>query len=241
MTTPRTRCVVYRRVSTDEQAASGLGLDAQLEAATAYANRLGLEVAGVYTDAGVSGGAPLDSCYALLCALDALEPGDRLVVAKRDRLGRDALRCATIERLVNRAGATVESAAGEGNGDGPADLLMRRMVDAFAEYERQLISARTRAAMRAKRARGESTGNPPFGYVARPDGKLAPLTGEIDVARAAVEARERGLSTRRIAVELTERGWRSRNGGAISHTAVQRMLNFAREHDSTPGAREARA
>jgi hypothetical protein len=88
--------------------------------------------------------------------------------------------------------------------------------------------ALTAVALRAKRARGECTGNAPFGYVTRPDGRLAPRASEIDVARAAVEARERGLSTRQIAADLTERGWRSRNGGPISHTAVQRMLNFAR-------------
>jgi hypothetical protein len=89
-------------------------------------------------------------------------------------------------------------------------------------------SALTAEALRAKRARGECAGNAPFGYVARPDGRLAPLTGEIEVARAAVEARERGLSTRQIAADLTERGWRTRNGGPISQSGVQRMLNFAR-------------
>ena len=222
--------IAYLRVSTREQAESGLGLEAQREACVRAAAAMGEELddAAIYVDAGVSGGEELDRCPALLAALDALEAGGVLMVAKRDRLGRDAYRLALIERLAARAGAQVVSADGTGNGDDPAAMLMRRMVDAFAEYERQLISARTRAALRAKRARGECAGNAPFGYVARPDGRLTPLTGEIEVARAAVEARERGLSTRRIAVELTERGWRSRNGGPISHTAVQRMLNFAR-------------
>ena len=50
----------------------------------------------------------------------------------------------------------LQSAAGEGTDtDGPTDILMRRIVDAFGEYERLIIKARTKAALRSRRA-GES-------------------------------------------------------------------------------------
>ena len=79
-----------------------------------------------------------------------------LLVAKRDRLGRDVIAVAMIERLIAKRGARVVSAAGEGtDSDDPSALLMRRLIDSFAEYERALIAARTRAALAAKRRRGE--------------------------------------------------------------------------------------
>jgi DNA invertase Pin-like site-specific DNA recombinase len=88
-----------------------------------------------------------------------LKPGDSLLVAKRDRLGRDPIVVAMIESAVVRKGARIVSAAGEGTeGDEPSHVLMRHLIDAFAEYERLIIVARTKAALQAKKARGERVG-----------------------------------------------------------------------------------
>src|SRR5437764_1306819 len=94
-------------------------------------------------------------------------PGsDLLLVAKRDRLGRDVIEVAMIERLITKRGARIVSAAGEGTeNDDPSGILMRRLIDSFAEYERLIIRARTRAALAAKRRRGERISRfAPFGY-----------------------------------------------------------------------------
>ena len=118
----------------------------------------------------LSGGLPLAKRTTLLDALAALARGDVLLVAKRDRLSRgDMMTTAMIEAAVKRAGARIVSAAGEGTeSDDPASVLMRRIVDAFGEYERLLIKARTRAALKAKKARGERYGQVPYG---RPPGR----------------------------------------------------------------------
>src|SRR5687768_16883666 len=109
-----TRGVGYLRVSTSEQANSGLGLEAQRAAIEDTASRLALELQDVFTDAGVSGGLPLARRPGLLAALDSLRKGDTLIIGKRDRLGRDVLNVAMFERLVERKGARIVSAAGEG-------------------------------------------------------------------------------------------------------------------------------
>ena len=159
--TPSMTTLAYLRVSTDQQTDSGAGLEAQYEACRKAAG----ELAGVYRDAGVSGSTGLDKRPALLEAIGVLNPGDVLLVAKRDRLGRDPLVVAMIESAVQRKGARIMSAAGEGTGsDSPSDILMRRIIDAFAEYERLIIGARTKAALRAKKARGERVGGIPYGY-----------------------------------------------------------------------------
>src|SRR5262245_31428762 len=110
------RAIGYLRVSTESQADSGLGLEAQRAAIDAAAMRLGLPLVQTFTDT-VSGGLALEYRPALVAALDAIRAGDVLLVAKRDRLGRDVLNVAMIERLVERRAARVYSAAGEGTED----------------------------------------------------------------------------------------------------------------------------
>src|ERR1019366_5979320 len=87
-----------------------------------------------------------------------------LVVAKRDRIARDVVLTAGVEREAGRLGARVTSAAGEGNGSSPADGFMRTVIDGAAEYERALIRARTKAALAAKKAKGECVGQVPYGF-----------------------------------------------------------------------------
>jgi DNA invertase Pin-like site-specific DNA recombinase len=172
------RIFAYLRVSTGEQAESGAGLKAQEDACQRWATRGGAGLAGEYRDEGVSGTAPLEARQGLLAALGKLKAGDVLLVAKRDRLARDPIVLAMIEAAVARRKARIVSAAGEGTeGDGPSDVLMRRIVDAFAEYERLVIRARTKAALVAKKARRERTGSSsPFPKSSKPSSSLASST-----------------------------------------------------------------
>ena len=157
------RAIGYKRVSDDKQAESGADLAAQEDAIRACARRLGLDLVAVFAteDEGVSSVDPLDKRPELLDAIAAPGRGDVLIVAKRDRLGRDPIIVAMIEAAVARRGARIVSAAGEGTEtDGPTDVLMRRIVDAFAEYARLIIRARTKAALGAKRQRPIDTRGP---------------------------------------------------------------------------------
>src|SRR5690242_17976887 len=104
------RALAYLRVSTDKQADSGLGLDAQRASVTAAAARLKLAITSVFIDAGVSGALALADRPVLMEAVTALKRGDVLLVAKRDRLGRDVIEVAMIERLIGKRGARVVSA-----------------------------------------------------------------------------------------------------------------------------------
>lgn len=220
------RAVAYIRVSTDDQA---LGPDAQRAAIAAWAAREGMDLVAEHVDLGVSGAAELDKRPGLVAALDALEAGDVLVVAKRDRLARDTMAAAMIERLVERAGARIDSADGVGNGDSPEATLLRRMVEAFAAYELQVIRARTRSALAVKRGRGEFTGGQtPVGTRLAADGlHLEADPDEAELVRLVLEARKGGLSFRAIAAELDRQGFRTRKGGKVSFTQVARICDRA--------------
>jgi DNA invertase Pin-like site-specific DNA recombinase len=215
--------VAYIRVSTDDQK---LGPDAQRAAILAWAGREGVEIVGWHTDHGVSGAAPLDRRPGLMAALAGVGKTTDLVVAKTDRLARDVMLAAMVERMVERAGGRVLSADGVGNGGGPEAALMRSMVHAFAQYERALIAGRTRVALAAKAAKGERVGAVPVGYTVADDGRtLERDTGaEGALVAAVIDAHARGLSLRAIAVELAAAGHTTRAGGAVQPTQVRRIL-----------------
>jgi site-specific DNA recombinase len=222
------RAAIYTRVSTEEQAESGAGLAAQADASMACAGRLGADVLGVFSDEGVSGSVGLEKRPALLEAISALRKGDVLIVAKRDRIGRlDPMAMAMIQRAVERRGARIVSAAGEGtSSDDPSEVLMRRMIDAFSEYERLVIGARTSSAMQAKKRRGERVGSVPFGKRLGPDGRLEDDPAEQEVIGLGGELKTEGLSVRAIAAELNRRQIPSR-GNRWHATTIQRLLKAA--------------
>ena len=216
------RAYGYLRVSTDAQADSGLGLEAQRSAITAAAARLGLDLGDVFTDAGVSGALELEDRPGLFAAVNALKRGDTLLVAKRDRLGRDVVAVAMLERLTARKGARIISAAGEGTeGTDAASMLQRRILDAFGEYERLIIGQRTKAALKAKRDRGERAGNIPFGYSLNADGRtLDANADEQHVIGLLRELKAAGYTLRQIADELNRQGFTTRRGTAWRHQYV---------------------
>lgn len=217
------RAIGYLRVSTDEQRVSGLGLEAQRSSLAAAAKRLGLELAQVHADEGLSGSLPPAQRPGLMAALVALGKGDVLLVAKRDRLARDVLEVGLLERELRRKRARVVSAAGEGTeSDDPSSLLQRGIVDLFAEHERQMIRARTKAALRAKRARGERAGALPFGFALGADGKLVDVPEEQVALLLMKTHRLAGESLRAIARLLTERGYRPR--GRAWHASSVRSI-----------------
>lgn len=216
--------VASLRVSTDEQR---LGPEAQRAAIEAWAGREGVRVAAWFTDDGVSGGSDLVDRPGLMAAIAALSEhrAGILVVAKRDRLARDVYVALTLERVVAAAGARVACADGVANGDTPADAFLRTILDGAAAYERALIRARTKAALQAKKARGERVGMVPFGYVLAPDGKtVLESAADQQVIRLVADLRKRGHSIRRIVVECVQAGITARTGRPMSKTQVERLL-----------------
>ena len=218
------KAVGYLRVSTEEQA---LGPEAQREALKRWCASHGVELVDVHVDQGVSGGTPLDKRPALLAAVEVLETHGAgvLLVAKRDRLARDIIVAAMVERLAERVGARIVSAAGEGNGEGPEAMLMRGVVDLFAQYERAIIKHRTRAALSVKRARGERTGSIPYGFQLSGDGhSLEPCPAEERVISMIQDLRAEGETLQAITDRLNRDEVPAR-GRRWHLTTVARILN----------------
>jgi DNA invertase Pin-like site-specific DNA recombinase len=220
--------VVYLRVSTDQQVASGLGIEAQREVCLRYiASSPSQSVE--FIDEGFSGSLELDKRPALLEAISVLEKGDVLVIAKRDRIGRDPIVNAMIERAVERKKARLVSASGDvSDSNDPTSILMKRMVDAFAEYERLIIGARTKAALQVKKKKGERVGHIPFGLCLSGDGiHLEKNEVESQILEQIRSLRMQGLSLREIAVEMNLREAFNRGGNVWNHVSILRVMKNA--------------
>ena len=215
------RAIAYLRCSTDRQ---DLSPDAQREAILSWADREGVEVVEWFEDRGC-GGDPVDKRPVLLAAVESLSPQGAgiLAVARLDRLARDVLATALIERLCERHGARVCAADGVGNGDTPEAQLMRNMVAAFAMYERALIRSRTKAALAVKKARGERVGGIPYGYRDE-DGQLVEDEHEQTAVELARKLRAEGKSLRGVGAGLEEAGFRPRSGKQWHVAVISRLV-----------------
>ncbi len=213
----------YVRVSTDAQGESGAGLDAQRAAIAAYVAKAGLDLVAVHEDAGVSGAAGIEDRPGLIAAVAQLRKGDTLIVAKRCRLGREAMAVLMIEKAVAKRGGTISSADGVGNGSDPSAKFMAAIIDAAAAYERNLIKCRTKAALAAKRSKGERTGQVPFGWRDE-DGILVAVPAEQEVLVRIHECRAAGLSLRAIAGILMAEGITTKEGKGTWHASTIKSI-----------------
>lgn len=137
----------YARVSTDEQC-----LDLQLTA---------LRLAGcdkIFTDHGISG--TRQDRPGLSQALAGLAPGDTLVVWRLDRLGRSLSHLLTLINDFRALGVHFASLTELIDTGTPTGMFTFHMIAALAEFERALISERTRAGVAAARERGKRLGRP---------------------------------------------------------------------------------
>lgn len=215
--------IIYLRVSTDQQVSSGLGLEAQRQICLKLVPN-GSQVLE-YCDEGYSGALEMEKRPALLSALNILSKDDILLIAKRDRIGRDPIVNAMIERAVERKKARLVSASGDVRDDNdPSSILMRRMVDAFAEYERLIIGARTKAALNVLKMDGKRTGHIPYGYMLCTDNVHLELnTDEQYNLKLMKQLRQEGMSLREIANELNFYQRMNRTG-PWNHVSITRVM-----------------
>jgi DNA invertase Pin-like site-specific DNA recombinase len=207
-----THVLGYTRVSTDEQAASGAGLDAQRDRIEDEAIRRGWSVEW-RSDPGKSGKVVNPG---LRSALDLLADGqaDALVVTKMDRIARSAIHALDIIETAQEQGWALLVLDMNLDMTTPAGRAMARMLAVFAEFERDLISQRTKEAMAAKSRAGKHMGRP----------RLAPT----EVVRRIVAARDSGASFGSIAHDLTNDSVLSPAGMRTWHeSSVRRLYNAA--------------
>jgi DNA invertase Pin-like site-specific DNA recombinase len=160
---PATVAAGYLRVSTADQADSGLGLAAQRAAVERTAAREGVTIAGWFTDAAVSGTVAPDDRPGMAAALETLADHGAgvLIAAKIDRVSRSTVDSLQLADRAQREGWRLVTADGFDSGDDSPAARLRLSIQAAAnQWERDIIAMRTREAMAALKAQGVQLGHP---------------------------------------------------------------------------------
>lgn len=214
-----TKYVAYYRVSTDKQGRSGLGLDAQKAAVHSFVKGAPILAEFKEVESGKNNRRP--ELQAAIAA--AKSQGARLVIAKLDRLSRNAgfifqLRDANVDFVCC---------------DMPeASTLNIGIFATLAQHERELISSRTKAALAAKKAQGFQLGKPEnltdAARVKAHESNRAAARDNKENRRAsafASKCRAADMKLQAICDELNSNGFKTRNGCEFQRNTVKRLLD----------------
>lgn len=198
------RVFAYCRVSSKAQGDSGLSLESQEARIRAYCVALGFDLAGVFVE--VASAASFDRPV-LKRAIDSCQlERAGLIVTKLDRLSRRVKDfCAIIDEF-KAEGLPLVSVEDSLDTSTPSGLLVANIMMSVAQWERDIISERTRHALDAKKARGEKLGRP------------APEASSVAELEAIQAVLHRHYSIRRAATEF-----------GVSRSQLTRWVSEARQ------------
>ena len=164
------RCAIYTRKSTEEGLEQDFNsLDAQRESGEAYIASQKAEgwvcLPDRYDDGGFTGGnMERPALQRLIADIDAGKI-DCVMVYKVDRLSRSLLDFARVMETFERHGVSFVSVTQQFNTSTSMGRLMLNVLLSFAQFEREIISERTRDKIAAARRKGKWSGGPPvLGY-----------------------------------------------------------------------------
>jgi DNA invertase Pin-like site-specific DNA recombinase len=218
-----TKYVAYYRVSTNKQGYQGLGMEAQHESVAGFIDSTGGELVEEYTE--VKSGKRNDRPQLEKALRKCKLTGFTLLIAKLDRLSRNASFLLSIrDSYIKFVAADMPE----------ANNLTIGLMACLAEYESELISKRTKAALKVAKSRGTVLGNPRLDEVRCTDVTAAQTarlekakernTEILEVIGEIQKDTDDKLSLRAIANRLNAAGYTTARGKAWQATSVNRVL-----------------
>lgn len=208
----------YLRVSGKSQI-EGDGFERQERAIRGYAKAHAVKIVEIFKELGVSGTKDIANRPAFIAMMEALHSnGVKLVLIESlGRLARDLMVQESILHDLKRNGFELVSVAEPDLcHDDPSRKLMRQIMGAFHEYEKQMIVVKLRGArQRTKTKRGRCEGRKPYGH----------YPGETETLERMKELSASGMTATDIAATLRAEGRKTRNGGDWLQPTVSKILN----------------
>ena len=235
--------ILYARFSPRPLAAECESVDKQLAEMREYCKKYNHTIIAEFSDEALSGG-DVDR-PGLWDAVYSLKREYVLMIRSWDRLARDSYLAEIIQMQVQKKGCSILAITQESTSqNNPESKLVRTILLAIAEYQRQIIRARTRAAMLRMQKEGRRMSAAhllPYGQMLDPadNRKMIPNPKEQDVIAMIKDMRKNGLTLRGIADRLNEQGCKPRTvrktwkgefvqcKGLWRHTIVRSILNRA--------------
>ncbi|MBK7202861.1 recombinase family protein [Candidatus Amarolinea dominans] len=225
----RDRAAVYVRVSTEDQAASGYGLDVQRERCAAMAVVKAWQVVKVYADEGLSGTLPVEARPGLAGLMAAAAAGelDAVIVLALDRLGRKTGLVLDVVDQLAACSVEVVSVKEALDTTTPSGRFVLTLFAALGQLERDTIVQRTTDGRNVRGRRdGERGGAVPLGY-RRVWDSAGVASVEVD-QEAAVTVREvfnmrsAGMTMRQIAAAVGQNWYASTVKVVLDHAPLYR-------------------
>ena len=216
------QAIGYIRVSTERQADEGVSLEAQKARIQSWCNANDYDLIAVHVDAGISGKS-MDKRLGLQQALADSKKGTALVVYSLSRLARSTKDTIAISERLEKAGADLVSLSERIDTTGAAGKMLFRMMAVLNEFERDVISERTTAALQHKKSVGEVYGTVPFGY-SEVEGRLVAVEAEAALVAQIMQQRQEGSTLQVIANRLNEQGIQGKQGGRWYPSTVRYVI-----------------
>jgi DNA invertase Pin-like site-specific DNA recombinase len=226
------KAIGYVRVSTEDQATNGVSLAAQETKIRAYCVAKDWELTEVLRDEGVS--AKDLNRPGMQKLLQGCKKGsfDVVVVLKLDRLTRSVKDLGyLVEDVFNRHGVAFSSLQDNFDTSTANGRMVMNILATIAQWERDIISERTRDAMRFMKSSMKLVGAVPFGFDNR-NGHLVPNPDEMETVQRVLRFKHRGDSYHSIAENLTAQGITSKRG---ANWYPKTVLGIIRHIQTLPG------
>ena len=216
--------VIYYRVSTDKQGQSGLGLEAQQQQVKTYLqSKPDAVVIAEYVE--VDSGKKVNRIELNKAVAEAKKNKAVLLVAKLDRVARNVK---LFLDLLDQVRIEFTDLPALSNGTSDSRLVLTQLA-AFAEWEAAKISERTKAALSAKKARGEPMGIMGKENIKATNGKRKEQADEFakQIAGMLIPLAAT-MSQRKLVDYLNQHGVKSPNGKEWRLNSLQNVLNRAK-------------
>lgn len=217
------KCVIYRRVSTDEQAEKGFSLENQKLRLESFATSQGWEVVGDYVDDGYSGKDM--NRPALKKMFSNVDEFDVILVYKLDRFTRSVKDLNEMLETIKEHDIAFKSATESIDTTSATGRMILNMMGTTAQWERETISERIKDVFGKMRENGIfSTGHPPYGYRYRENKSIEIVEERAEVVRYIFEL-SKTIGLLKISLELKKMGIKTRRNNNFGQSAVKRILH----------------
>lgn len=224
----RKTAVIYTRVSTAEQVSHGFSLNQQVGALRDHADREGLEIVGEFSDPGASGGSLARPGLDALRDRVAQGDVDVVLVQDLDRISREVVGVLVLTEEFRAKGCTL-AAMNDAGADDPSSEMLRTIRAAVSQYERTLISERSRRGKMEKVRQGRllaAAPRPRYGFRFTEDRtSYVPDPEKMSVVRRVFAILSEGGSIHGVQARLEKDGVPAPSGGRVwSRTTIRELV-----------------
>jgi len=224
------KTIGYVRVSTDEQAQSGLSLSNQKSKIVGLAEVHDYEIGELIEDPGQSAASLNRPGLQKVLQLVRGRRIDSVIVLKLDRLTRSQKDLLHLLEMFDRFGVSLVSVQESLDTSSANGRFFVQLLGSIAEWERGTIRERTQSAIQQlHREKRRFTRHPPLGWRFDGAGRMIKHDSEQKTLRIIHDLHAQGLSLRKIGEELLGQGMTPRNGSAWSTSVIRNAIRSASE------------